>query len=714
VRKGVDLDPPITILTPGVPTIGEKIEDSRHGWFSDPQPLSETTYLCSYTPTVLPWLDRSWALYVGDRHGNLALVYRDPEISCAEPVPVVARPRPHLLPPSSATVGLPDRASYLPLPARGEGEGGGEARAATPPLPPNPTPLAERGCVSEGADRHTNGPEAVLLMINVYEGLPGIPRGTARYLRIIEDVPRRGVPRGGVITTSGTSIYTVKRILGIVPIDPDGSAYFVVPADRNVYFEVLDERQREIQRMRSVVCLKAGERRACVGCHERPGTAPPNGVGSAFWRAPSRPIPPSFLTSGDSTRNSAFGIDSSFVIRHSSLPTLSYLRDIQPLLNARCVRCHTHDRATNSVILTDDLTDQFTIGYQELLPYLSVANAMRWDNPEDVYQRPPYTYGSKVSRLTQLLEAGHHDVKLADEEWQRLFAWIDANAVYYDRYENASWPNRRIFSGPERKALDEVHSKRCARCHGKSDGRGDTWWLSLAWRDPRQSRMLQAPLAKQAGGWGRCDGAVFASAEDPDYKALLATLSSLHTALKERPREDLLSLRGTAAETQKVELPPPPAPKAKAAIALPEGTVWLSDLKWEKASAGWTPNKDGLPRLDTDIENKPLRLGRRTYPKGIGTHAPSEIVYRLDGPYARFQADIGGAEDRGTVVFQVYGDGKLLFESGLMHGLRDVKFVDVPIVGVRLLRLVVTDAGDGYNSDEANWAAARLLPKGAK
>ena len=55
-------------LTPGVPVIGEKIEDSRRGWYSDPRPLSETAYLCSFTPTVLPWLEKSWAIYVGDRH----------------------------------------------------------------------------------------------------------------------------------------------------------------------------------------------------------------------------------------------------------------------------------------------------------------------------------------------------------------------------------------------------------------------------------------------------------------------------------------------------------------------------------------------------------------------------------------------------------------------------------------------------------------------
>ena len=633
VRLGVNGDEPLTLLTPGVPVTGEKAEDSRRGWFSDPVPLSETAYLCSYTPTVQPWLERSWALYVGDRHGNLALVYRDPAISCAEPVPLVPRSRPRILPSFAA----------------------------------------------EG--------EATLTLLDVYVGLPGIPRGTVRHLRIIEDVPRKAVPRGGVIKTSGTPVYTIKRIFGTVPVESDGSACFLVPPDRNVYFEALDDKYREIQRMRSVVCLKPGERQTCIGCHEPRTTAPPNLLASALRREPSRPVPPPWGTQ-----------------------VLSYLRDIQPLLNARCVRCHTHDRAANRVILTDDLTDRFCIAYEELLPYLSVANAMRWDHPDDVHLRPPYTYGSKASQLTKLLEAGHHDVKLTDDEWQRLFVWIDANAVYYDTYETGHYPDRRIFAGAARQAMDEVFGRRCARCHGRGDGHGDTWWLSLNYREPRLSRALAAPLARAAGGWGRCDGTVFARADDPDYKALDLGLRQLRDQLRERPREDLLSLRGTEAEQQTVELPPPPPPRPTPKDGVPEGDcVYLSDLPWEKGSAGWTPNKDGLPRRDKDIEDKPLRLGNRTWRKGIGTHAPSEIVYRLDGAFQRFVALIGGAEDRGTVVFQVYGDGKLLHSSGVMQGLRGSKEVDVSVAGIRTLRLVVTDAGDGYVADMANWAAARVL-----
>jgi mono/diheme cytochrome c family protein len=636
VRRGNNGQGPLTVLTPNVPIAGEKAEDSRYGWYSDPVPLSETTYLCSYTPTVLPWLPASWALYVGDRHGNLALVHRDPEISCAEPVPLVPRPSPHVLPP---------------------------------------------------ADHRTDDPdaEATLLLADVYVGLPGVARGTARFLRLLEDVPRKGVGHGGVICTTGTQIYTIKRVLGTVPIEADGSAHFVVPANRNVYFEVLDADHLEIQRMRSVVCLKPGERRTCIGCHEPRNTAPPNLVARALRRAADRPQPPPWGTQ-----------------------IVSYLRDVQPVLNARCVGCHTHDRATNRVVLTDDLTNQFVIGYEELLPYLRVANSFRWDTPDDVYKRPPYTYGSKASPLMKLLAEGHHGVELSREDRQRLVNWIDANGVYYDRYETAHYSNRQIFDGDTRGQLEEVFTRRCAACHGSDAGQHDTWWMSVNRRDPRLSRALMAPLARAAGGWQRCQPAVFADIDDADYRKLHSTLSALHDRLTTHPRADLLSIRGTPAERQQVETPAPPPPKPPIAVELPEGWVHLSDLKWQSATSGWSANGDGLPRRDKDARGQALRLAGRRDSKGIGTHAPSEITYPLGGRYRRFRATVGGAEARGTVTFQVYGDDKRLFDGAVMQGMRGTRQIDVSVVGVRQLRLVVTDAGDGINCDMANWAAARL------
>jgi len=635
VRRGIDGDRPLEVLTPNVPITGEKAEDSCHGWFSDPMPLSESTWLCSYTPTVLPWLEKSWALYVADRHGNLALVYRDGAISCQEPVPVIERPLPHVRPAAPDSAGATDA-------------------------------------------------EATLFLADVYRGLTGVPRGTAKHLRVIEDVPRKGVLEGGVICTSGTLIFTIKRVFGSVPIEPDGSAHFVVPANRNVYFEVLDESHREIQRMRSVVCLKPGEARGCVGCHEARNTAPPPVRALASHRPASRAEPPPWGTQ-----------------------IVSYLRDVQPVVNARCVGCHAFDREANKVILTDDLTNQFVVGYEELLPYLTVAISNRWDHPDDVLPRPPYTYGSKVSRLTALLEAGHYGVKLSDEDWQRLLNWIDCNGVYYDRYEAEHYPNRQIFAGPVRDAAQKTFAKRCAECHGSDDGRHDTWWLSLNRRDVRQSRMLAAPLAQSAGGWGRCQGGVFADATDPDYRALLAALSALSERLVQFPREDLVSLQGTEAARQAVVLPPPPPPAAFKPEVADKGWVYLSDLAWESGRSGWSRTGDGLPRKNTDIEGNALRLGQRRFRKGIGTHAPSEIVYAVDGKYARFQAVVGPPETGGTVVFQVFGDDRKLFDSGVMRN-RQSKAVDVPAAGVRRLRLVVTDAGDGYNADSANWGDALL------
>ena len=655
VRRGIDGDGPLTMLTPNVPTTAEKALDSRYGWFSDPMPLSENTWLCSYTPTVQPWLEKSWALYVADRHGNLALVYRDPDISCAEPVPMVPRPMPHVRPPAQENAGATDA-------------------------------------------------EATLVLTDVYQGLTGVPRGAARQLRIIEDVPRKSVMDGGVICTSGTLIFTIKRVFGIVPIEPDGSAHFIVPANRNVYFEVLDAGEREIQRMRSVVCLKPGETRSCIGCHERRSMAPPAGTVLAARRAPSRAQEPAWGTE-----------------------TVSYLRDVQPLVSAKCVACHAYDRNANKVILTDDLTNQFTIGYEELLPYLTVAISNRWDHPDDVLPRPPYTYGSKVSRLTKLLEAGHYGVKLTTEEWGRLLTWIDCNGVYYDRYENSSYPNRQIFAGRFQDAIQKIASRRCGNCHGSDAGRHDTWWLSINRRDVRQSRMLAAPLAQSAGGWGRCEGTVFASTADPDYRALLALLTDLGDRLKKNPREDLLSIRGTEAERQQVVLPSPPprtvgqdgrvgqaqrsptdASESRSPTDNSPGWVYLTDLPWQSGRAGWSPNGDGLPRRDRDITDAPMRLDNRRYARGLGTHAPSEIIYALDGKYSRLQAVVFPPERNSSVIFQVFGDEKPLFDSGVLRH-RQSRTVDIPLTGVRRLRLIVTDAGDGYTNDSANWTDARVL-----
>jgi hypothetical protein len=506
IQRGVEGRQAICTLTPKVPVTGERVGDSWHGWYNTPQPLSEAIWLCAFTPTARPWLANTWGLYVADAHGNLALVYRDAEISCVEPVPLTARRRPAAIPPQRFSEST-----------------AGEAT------------------------------EATLVLADVHVGLTGVPRGTPRYLRVLEDVPRQGVAQGGIITTAGPQIFTVKRVLGTVPIENDGSAHFAVPADRNLYFEVLDADRREIQRMRSVVCLRPGEARTCIGCHEPRNTAPPPATVAAVRRPPSRPVPPPWGTQ-----------------------TFSFLRDVQPVLNAKCVRCHTHDRPTARVILTDDLTDRFVVAYEDLLPYLSLARVWRFDHPDDVRPRPAYSFGSKVSRLADILAAGHHDVTLTDEERERIFTWIDTNGAYYDRYEFVDGnPQRWIFTGAVRETLFDVYARRCGVCHGPADKQqhyqwmelnSRNWWLNLNRRDVSRSRMLLAPLARAAGGWQRCGDPVFADAADADYQKLRACLIEAWESLCKRPRADLLSIRGTEAERQESTVPAPPPPRPPAFV----------------------------------------------------------------------------------------------------------------------------------------------------
>ncbi|GIV16050.1 MAG: hypothetical protein KatS3mg022_1485 [Armatimonadota bacterium] len=108
----------------------------------------------------------------------------------------------------------------------------------------------------------------------------------------------------------------------------------------------------------------------------------------------------------------------------------------------------------------------------------------------------------------------------------------------------------------------------------------------------------------------------------------------------------------------------------------------------------------------------PLRIRDKEYSKGVGHHAPGEIVIDLNGEYETFEAEVGVQwqdGNVGSVTFQVYVDGKKRFDSGVMHESDAPKPVRVSVKGANELRLVVTDAGDGITCDCANWADARLV-----
>jgi len=135
-------------------------------------------------------------------------------------------------------------------------------------------------------------------------------------------------------------------------------------------------------------------------------------------------------------------------------------------------------------------------------------------------------------------------------------------------------------------------------------------------------------------------------------------------------------------------------------------SIFLSDLDPYYASAGW-----GTLQKDLSMEGATITIGGNKYRKGLGTHAPSKIKYKIGGLFSRFKAIVGiddETEGKGSVNFRVIGDGKVLWESGKMKA-GETKKVDVEIKDIKILVLEVTDGGDGKDYDHADWAEARLI-----
>jgi hypothetical protein len=155
----------------------------------------------------------------------------------------------------------------------------------------------------------------------------------------------------------------------------------------------------------------------------------------------------------------------------------------------------------------------------------------------------------------------------------------------------------------------------------------------------------------------------------------------------------------------------PRVPAGEATIpALPRGHA--PDIDLDKMPGISSVQDYGSLQIDKTVDRNPLRLGGVTFAHGLGTHANSVIRISVNNRYQRFEAEVGVDDEKaggGTVVFQVFGDGVKLYDSGVMKGKEPAKNVSVSLDGVEALRLVVTDAGDGINSDHADWANARLI-----
>lgn len=143
-----------------------------------------------------------------------------------------------------------------------------------------------------------------------------------------------------------------------------------------------------------------------------------------------------------------------------------------------------------------------------------------------------------------------------------------------------------------------------------------------------------------------------------------------------------------------------------------EEKIPLSSLDLSLMTAGW-----GKPQAGKSITGKALRIGEREFTEGVGTHAESEFLIDLGGRALRFEAQVGvdmaaNSSELATIGFAVYGDGKLLWRSGLCRMGEPPRACEVPLAGVKQLRLAVTDGDNGISYDHADWADAYIICAG--
>jgi alpha-galactosidase len=123
------------------------------------------------------------------------------------------------------------------------------------------------------------------------------------------------------------------------------------------------------------------------------------------------------------------------------------------------------------------------------------------------------------------------------------------------------------------------------------------------------------------------------------------------------------------------------------------------------------------PRVDRAFNGRPLSIGGRTFERGIGTRATSTLWLELDGRVERFLAAVGVDDSANTaeaaIRMVIVGDGRKLWESGVIRRGEPARAVDVALEGVRSLLLSVDHAGEPNNQNLASWGEPRFVFAGA-
>ena len=270
-------------------------------------------------------------------------------------------------------------------------------------------------------------------------------REDLRFVRIIAQQPRRKAdvqPVGATdpfATRVGLGVHATGRIVAEVPVEADGSFYANVPAEVPLKVQGLNGDRMAVHSMNRWFYVQPGEKLTfaiprsifplrCAGCHG----ALTGDQGDALG-------PPDVVTSASRVMANWNPETHS---RRAAPPwspvSVDFRRDVQPILTARCVRCHAGDQAPD---LRADATAHFSVAY-ESLHALDVPGSADFGHKRYIDERGSSAAASYLLEklLGRELEAPQvldtpgvvHPLEAPLSEAERLvlIRWIDLGATF--------------------------------------------------------------------------------------------------------------------------------------------------------------------------------------------------------------------------------------------------------------------------------------------
>ena len=349
------------------PVLRDNLTDESWPQFLTPKPINEQFFLVTAKPSP----KAHWGLYLVDVFDNMVLLKETPGMFMVDPIPLKSRPKP---PATSEDI---NKVAFAQKPD-----------------------------------------DAYVYVQDVYEGggLKGVPRGTVQSMRVVTyHFSPAGI--GGLQQTYGINGPSEPmQILGTVPVYEDGSCFYRIPANTPFMMQPLDENGMAVQVMRSWTSARPHEMISCVGCHESvyQNPVPTASASMALSQGPADITPEAGLTE-----------------------TMDFERYIQPILSRHCIGCHDGEtadlpdfrpgRPNNPKVRNERNNGRiFTQAYEDFVGWFRTYGL-----EGDYRLLQPMEFHALTSPGLQLLERGHHGVKLTETEMRRIAAWVDLNKPYY-------------------------------------------------------------------------------------------------------------------------------------------------------------------------------------------------------------------------------------------------------------------------------------------